>query len=139
RQVQPRTLLVDFLREDIGLVGTHVSCALGACGVWTILLGGRPTRACLVLAVQASGHDLVTVEGLAHESIRHPLQQAFMESRAVQCGFCTPGMLISAYSLLSRDPNPPEADIRLALSDVICRCGGYDNIVSAVMSAREAS
>ena len=132
---EPRRLLVDFIREDLGLTGTHVGCEHGICGACTVLFKGEAVRSCLMLAVQANGAELLTVEGLAHEGKLHPLQQAFWEHHALQCGFCTPGMLIVALDLLHTTPSPNEEEIRQALSAVLCRCTGYQSIVEAVHAA----
>ncbi|HEV8306710.1 MAG TPA: (2Fe-2S)-binding protein [Methylomirabilota bacterium] len=134
---EPRKLLVDFLREDLGLTGTHVGCEHGICGACTILVNGEATRACLMLAVQADGAELLTVEGLATDGRLHPLQEAFREHHGVQCGFCTPGMLLTAYDLLRVNPSPTEQDVRAGLSAVLCRCTGYQGIVEAVAAAAE--
>ncbi len=132
---EPRKLLVDFLREDLGLTGTHVGCEHGICGACTIMFNGEAVRSCLMLAVQADGAELMTVEGLALRDTLHPLQQAFREHHALQCGFCTPGMLIAALDLLRVTPSPSEEEIRHALSAVLCRCTGYQGIVEAVKAA----
>lgn len=132
---EPRKLLVDFLREDLGLTGTHVGCEHGICGACTIMFNGEAVRSCLMLAVQADGAELLTVEGLALRDTLHPLQQAFREHHALQCGFCTPGMLIAALDLLGVTPSPSEEEIRHALSAVLCRCTGYQGIVEAVKAA----
>lgn len=129
---EPRKLLVDFLREDLGLTGTHAGCEHGICGACTILFDGEATRSCITLAVQADGAELVTVEGLAEGDKLHPLQQAFHEHHALQCGFCTPGMLMTAVDLLNTVANPTEAQIREGMSAVVCRCTGYRGIVNAV-------
>ena len=129
---EPRRLLVDFIRDDLALNGTHVGCEHGICGACTVLFNGEAVRSCLMLAVQANGAELLTVEGLAHEGKLHPLQQAFWEHHALQCGFCTPGMLIVALDLLRTTPSPNEEEIRHALSAVLCRCTGYQSIVDAV-------
>ncbi len=129
---EPRKLLVDFLREDLGLTGTHAGCEHGICGACTILFDREAARSCTTLAVQADGAELVTVEGLAGGDKLHPLQQAFHEHHALQCGFCTPGMLITAVDLLNAVPNPTEAQIREGMSAVVCRCTGYQGIVNAV-------
>jgi carbon-monoxide dehydrogenase small subunit len=136
-RVEPRKLLVDFLREDLGLTGTHVGCEHGICGACTILVNGEAARSCLMLAVQADGAELLTVEGLAREGRLHPLQEAFWEHHGLQCGFCTPGMLITAYDLLQTNPTPTEEEIRAGLSAVLCRCTGYHGIVRAVQAAAE--
>ena len=134
---EPRKLLSDFLREDLGLTGTHVGCEHGICGACTIMVNGDAARSCIMLAVQANGAELLTVEGLARGNQLHPLQQAFHEKHGLQCGFCTPGMLMAALDLLNINPNPTEADVREGLSSVVCRCTGYRNIISAVMQAAE--
>ena len=136
--VEPRRLLVDFLRDDLGLTGTHVGCEHGVCGACTVLLGGQSVRACLMLAVQANGAEVTTVEGLARDGKLHPLQEAFWEHHALQCGFCTPGMLLTAYELLQGNRAPGEDAIREAIAGNLCRCTGYQNIVSAVQKAGRA-
>ena len=131
----PRKLLVDFLREDLALTGTHVGCEHGVCGACTILVDGVPMRSCLLLAVQANGRELATVEGLAPGPEHlHPLQEAFRAAHGLQCGFCTPGILMTMTAFLSENPSPTEADMREALSGNLCRCTGYQNIVDAVLS-----
>ena len=132
---EPRKLLVDFLREDLGLTGTHVGCEHGICGACTVLLDGQAARSCLLLAVQADGAELTTVEGLARGGGLHPLQEAFREHHGLQCGFCTPGMLLTALDFLKMTPDPTEAEIREGLSAVLCRCTGYHGIVQAVKAA----
>ena len=138
---ETRKLLVDFLREDLGLTGTHVGCEHGVCGACTVLVNGLAARSCLMLAVQASGAELVTVEGLMKDGQLHPLQQAFHEHHGLQCGFCTPGMLLTALDFLATNPEPTEVEIRQGLSAVLCRCTGYQGIVEAVRlaAARQAS
>jgi aerobic-type carbon monoxide dehydrogenase small subunit (CoxS/CutS family) len=131
----PRKLLVDFIREDLGLTGTHVGCEHGICGACTILVNGEAARSCLTLAVQADGAELITVEGLAKDGKLHPLQQAFHEHHGLQCGFCTPGMLLTALDFLRTNPQPTEAEIREGISAVLCRCTGYHGIVKAVAAA----
>jgi carbon-monoxide dehydrogenase small subunit len=135
--VEPRTTLVDFLRHQLWLTGTHVGCEHGVCGACTVLWNGRPVRSCIMLAVQADGSELTTVEGLSHDGELHPVQQAFLEEHGLQCGFCTPGFLISISELLDRNPNPGEDEIMETLGGHICRCTGYENIVRAVRSAIE--
>jgi len=135
--VEPRKTLVDVLREDLGLTGTHVGCEHGVCGACTIRMNGRSVRACLLLAVQAEGADLATVEGLATGDALHPLQEAFRAEHALQCGFCTPGFLMAAAELLERYPDPDEPRIREGLSGNLCRCTGYLNIIKAVKRAAE--
>jgi carbon-monoxide dehydrogenase small subunit len=135
---EPRVTLVDFLRDELGLTGTHVGCEHGVCGACTILLDGRTVRSCLMLAVQAEGHELRTVEGLAPAGEPlHPIQEVFSEKHGLQCGFCTPGFLMSVEELLRDDPDPSEETIRSRLSGNICRCTGYQNIVEAVRYAAE--
>ena len=133
----PRKLLVDFLREDLSLTGTHVGCEHGICGACTILFNGEAARSCLMLAVQADGAELTTVEGLMTDGALHPLQEAFREHHALQCGFCTPGMLLVSAALLAENPDPSEEEIRWAISGNICRCTGYQNIVKAVQWAAQ--
>ena len=135
---ETRKLLVDFLREDLGLTGTHVGCEHGVCGACTVLVNGLAARSCLMLAVQANGAELVTVEGLMKDGKLHPLQQAFHEHHGLQCGFCTPGMLLTALDFLGTNPEPTEAEIRQGLSAVLCRCTGYQGIVKAVAAAAVA-
>ena len=137
-RAEPRKLLVDFLREDLGLTGTHVGCEHGVCGACTVLIDGEAARSCLMLAVQADGAELTTVEGLASGERLHPLQAAFHEHHALQCGFCTPGMLLTALDFLRANPEPTEAEIREGLSAVLCRCTGYQGIVNAVAAAAVA-
>jgi aerobic-type carbon monoxide dehydrogenase small subunit (CoxS/CutS family) len=140
RTVPVRLSLADFLREHLHLTGTHLGCEHGVCGACTISLNGRSARACLTLAVQADGADVVTVEGLrAEDGTRHPLQQIFLENFALQCGYCTPGMLITALELLRDNPDPTEREVREALSGNICRCSGYQAIVDAVLIAARQS
>lgn len=134
RAVEVRKLLADFLREDLGLTATHLGCEHGVCGACTVVLNGDSVRSCLLLAVQADGSELLTVEGLARDGQMHPLQQAFWDYHALQCGFCTSGFLLSAYDLLQKNPHPSEAEVRYGLSGNLCRCTGYANIVQAVMA-----
>jgi len=137
-QCEPRKLLADFLREDLGLTGTHVGCEHGICGACTILFNGEAARSCIMLAVQASGAELVTIEGLAKNGKLHPLQQAFHENHGLQCGFCTPGMLMAALDFLRVNPSPSEEEVREGISSVLCRCTGYRDIVRSVMAAAAA-
>ena len=138
RSVEPRRLLSDFLRHDLRLTGTHVGCEHGVCGACTVLVDGEPARACLMLAVQADGTEVTTVEGLAAgQEELHPVQQAFWDAHGLQCGFCTSGMLISTVALLRQRPSPSDLEIREALSGNLCRCTGYQNIVRAVRLAAE--
>jgi len=135
-EIEPRRLLADFLREDAHLYGTHLGCEHGVCGACTILLDGEPVRSCLLLAVQADGAELTTVEGLAGDDGLHPLQEAFSEHHALQCGFCTPGFLLTSLYLIQEHPDLDDDDeIREALSGNLCRCTGYQNIVAAVRDA----
>lgn len=134
-----RKLLIDFLREDLGLTGTHAGCEHGICGACTILIGGKASRSCITFAFQVSGLSLTTIEGLSNEGQMHPLQKAFMDKHALQCGFCTPGMLMTALDLLNENPMPNECQVKDALGSVICRCTGYQNIVDAVLSVAQQS
>jgi len=137
--VEPRTSLADFLRDDLDLTGTHVGCEHGVCGACTVLLEGEPVRSCLLLAVQADGRDIMTVEGLAYaEGALHPIQQAFRDKHALQCGFCTPGILLTAYAYLREHRAPSDAEIREMLAGNLCRCTGYHFIVEAVAAAATA-
>ncbi len=133
--VEPRLLLSDFLRHELGLTGTHVGCEQGVCGSCTILFDGEPVRSCLMLAVQANGHDLQTVEGLGEPDNMHPIQEAFQEAHGLQCGFCTPGFLMTLVPFLESNPDPTESEIRDALSGNLCRCTGYQHIEDAVILA----
>jgi aerobic-type carbon monoxide dehydrogenase small subunit (CoxS/CutS family) len=133
--VPPRLLLSDFLRHQLGLPGTHVGCEHGVCGACTVLVDGVAARSCLMFAVQADGCDVTTVESLGTVTNLHPLQQAFWEEHGLQCGFCTPGMLMVAYELLSSNQDPTEDEVREAISGNLCRCTGYQNIVKSIMSA----
>jgi len=135
RTVEPRLLLSDFLRHELGLTGTHVGCEHGVCGACTVLFDGEPVRSCLMFAVQAHGHEVTTVEGLGTPEHLHPLQQAFWEAHAVQCGFCTPGLLMSLVPFLQENPDPGEEEIREAIAGNLCRCTGYQHIVDAVRLA----
>jgi carbon-monoxide dehydrogenase small subunit len=135
--VEPRTLLVYLLRDEFRLTGTHVGCDTTSCGACTVLIDGEPIKSCTVLAVQASGHEVLTVEGLEKDGQIHPLQQAFWDHHGLQCGFCTPGMLLTSYALLQENPDPSEEEVRQALSGNLCRCTGYQNIVKAVRAAAE--
>jgi len=138
RQVEPRLLLSDFLRHELGLTGTHVGCEHGVCGACTILFDGQPVRSCLTLAVQAHEHTLMTVEGLAPSPTElHPLQQAFVDAHGLQCGFCTPGFLMTLLPFLEENPNPTEQEIREAISGNLCRCTGYQHIVDAAKLAAQ--
>jgi carbon-monoxide dehydrogenase small subunit len=136
--VEPRTLLVYFLREHLGLTGTNVGCDTSSCGSCTVLIDGDSVKSCTVLAVQADGCEVTTIEGLASNDELHPVQQAFHEQHALQCGFCTPGFVLAAVSLLQENPSPSEEEIRMGLEGNLCRCTGYENIVRAVQSAAGA-
>ena len=137
REVEPRLLLSDFLRYDLILTGTHVGCEHGVCGACTVLFDGEPVRSCMMFAVQADGHEVLTVEGLGTMDNLHPLQEAFREAHAVQCGFCTPGFLMTLIPFLKENPDPTEEEIREAISGNLCRCTGYQHIVDAVQLAAE--
>ena len=134
-EVEPRLLLVHFLRERLGLTGAHVGCDTTSCGACTVLLDGVPVKSCTVLAVQADGREITTVEGLERPDGLHPIQEGFREEHGLQCGFCTPGMMLTAVALLEENPDPSEEEIRWALSGNVCRCTGYQNIVKAVRYA----
>jgi carbon-monoxide dehydrogenase small subunit len=134
-EVDHRRLLVDFLREDLRLTGTHVGCDTSQCGACTVLYNGKSLKACTIFAVQAEGAEIVTIEGVANGDHFHPVQQAFHEYHALQCGFCTPGMVISVIDLLNRIPNPTEEEVRWNLEGNLCRCTGYHNIVEAALAA----
>jgi aerobic carbon-monoxide dehydrogenase small subunit len=134
-EVEPRLLLVHYLRDVLGLTGTHVGCDTSNCGACTVHLDGQAVKSCTVLAVQADGAEVRTIEGLASDGDLHPLQQAFWEEHGLQCGYCTPGMIMAAADLLERNPSPSEEEVRHALEGNLCRCTGYHNIVKAVMSA----
>ena len=136
-EVEPRTLLVYFLREHLGLTGTHVGCDTSQCGACTIHLNGRAVKSCTILAVQADGAEITTIEGLAREETLHPVQEGFREKHGAQCGYCTPGMIMSAAYLLKANPNPTEEEIKHALEGNLCRCTGYVNIVEAIRWAAE--
>lgn len=132
---EPRTTLVEVLRNHLGLTGTKEACSCGTCGACTVLLDGKAVKSCLILAVQAGGHEIATIEGLAQNGRLHPLQQAFIDKGAVQCGYCTPGMILSAKALLDENPNPTEEEVRAGIAGNICRCTGYVKIVEAILSA----
>lgn len=134
-EVEPRLLLVHFLREVVGLTGTNVGCDTSQCGACNVLMDGQAVKSCTVLAVQADGSSVMTIEGLAQNGKLHPLQEAFWEKHGLQCGYCTPGMIMTAYDLLQRNPHPTEAEIRHGLEGNLCRCTGYQNIVAAVQHA----
>jgi carbon-monoxide dehydrogenase small subunit len=135
RMVEPRKLLVHFIRDDLGLTGTHIGCDTSNCGACTIIMNGVSVKSCTLLAVQADGADILTIEGLAKEGKLHPIQEAFWEKHGLQCGYCTPGMIMQAYFLLKEKPNPSEDEIRHGISGNLCRCTGYQNIVEAIKLA----
>src|SRR5438128_11672105 len=137
-QVEPRLLLVHYLREVAGLTGTHIGCDTSQCGACTVLLDGRAVKSCTVLAVQAEGTEITTIEGLSGNGGLHPLQQAFWDKHGLQCGFCTPGFIMTAVDLLSQNPEPSEVEIRHAIEGNLCRCTGYQNIVAAIQAAAGA-
>ncbi len=130
-EVEPRLLLVHLIREVLRLTGTHIGCDTTHCGACTVLLDGRPVKSCTIFAVQADGRDIMTVEGLEQNGTLHPLQEGFMQEHGLQCGYCTPGMLMTGYAFLKKNPNPTEEDIRWAISGNLCRCTGYVNIVKS--------
>jgi carbon-monoxide dehydrogenase small subunit len=134
-EVEPRLLLAHFLRNQLGMTGTHIGCDTTSCGACTVLLDGVPVKSCTVFAVQTDGRELTTVEGLRRDGALHPIQEAFKEEHGLQCGFCTPGMMLTSAALLEENPDPSEEEIRWALSGNICRCTGYQNIVKAVQRA----
>ena len=134
-EVEPRFLLVHYLRDILGLTGTHVGCETSNCGACTVLLDGEAVKSCTVLTVQADGAEVTTIEGVSRDGVLHPLQEAFWEHHGLQCGFCTPGMILAAADLLRRNPNPTEEEIRAGLEGNLCRCTGYHNIVKAVQAA----
>jgi aerobic carbon-monoxide dehydrogenase small subunit len=136
-EVEPRLLLVHFIREVVGLTGTHIGCDTSQCGACTILMNGQAVKACTFFAVQADGADITTIEGLAKDGELHPIQQGFWEKHGLQCGFCTPGMILAAWQILDRTPNPTEEQIRHQLEGNLCRCTGYHNIVKAIQWAAE--
>jgi len=137
-EVEPRLLLVQYIRELAGLTGTHVGCDTSNCGACTVEIDGHSVKSCTVFAVQADGAEITTIEGLAQGSTLHPLQQAFWDEHGLQCGFCTPGMIMAAKQLLERNPNPTEREIRLGLEGNLCRCTGYHNIVKAIQAEAKA-
>jgi carbon-monoxide dehydrogenase small subunit len=134
-EVEPRTLLVHYLRDAVGLTGTNIGCDTSSCGACTVLLNGESVKSCTVLAAQADGAAITTIEGLADGDRMHPMQEAFREHHGLQCGYCTPGMVLAAVSLLAENPNPTEADVRQGLEGNLCRCTGYHNIVKAILAA----
>ena len=137
RQIEPRVLLVNYLRDEIGMTGTHWGCDTSNCGMCVVLMDGEPVKSCTVLAASAAGHEITTVEGLERDGVLDPVQQGFHEEHGLQCGFCTPGMMLAAKGLLDENPDPTEDEIRWALSGNLCRCTGYQNIVKSVLWAAE--
>ena len=137
RRVEPRILLSDFLRHDLGLTGTHIACEHGVCGACTVLFDRQPVRSCLMFAVQANGHEIQTVESLGDPENLHPIQEAFREAHGAQCGFCTPGILMTLVPFLENNPDPDEQEIRQAISGNLCRCTGYQHIVDSVILAAQ--
>ncbi|MCY4605995.1 MAG: (2Fe-2S)-binding protein [Gemmatimonadetes bacterium] len=138
-EVEPRQMLVSYLREELGLTGTHVGCDTSNCGACTAIVDGQAVKVCTMLAVQADGAEITTIEGLAANGTLHPLQEAFRETHGLQCGFCTPGMIMAAWQLLEHNATPSDAEIRHALEGNFCRCTGYDNIIKAVQHAAESA
>ncbi len=136
-EVEPRTLLAHYLRDTLDLTGTHIGCNTSQCGACVVMLNGEAVKSCTVLAVQADGDEVTTIEGIANGDILHPIQEGFWEKHGLQCGYCTPGMIMASYQLLKNNPNPSEEEIRKGLEGNICRCTGYQNIVRAVQSAAE--
>jgi carbon-monoxide dehydrogenase small subunit len=136
-EVEPRTLLVHFLREQLGLTGTHIGCDTSSCGACVVHLNGQSVKSCTILAVQADGGDILTIEGLGSTDNLHPVQEGFWENHGLQCGYCTPGMIMTAVAFLKENPNPSESEIRHALEGNICRCTGYQNIVKSIQWAAE--
>ncbi len=136
-EVEPRLLLVHFIREVLGFTGTHIGCDTTNCGACSVILDGRAVKSCTIFAIQADGREVMTVEGLAKDGQLHPIQEGFFEKHGLQCGFCTPGMMMSAHALLQRNPNPSEEQIRWGISGNLCRCTGYVNIVEAIKYAAE--
>jgi len=132
--VEPRTLLVHYVRETLGLTGTNIGCDTSSCGACSLHIGGEAVKSCTVLAVQADGAEVTTIEGMAVDGVMHPMQQAFMQNHGLQCGYCTPGMVMAATSLLKENPNPTEEEVRLGLEGNLCRCTGYHNIVKSVLA-----
>jgi len=138
-EVEPRMLLVHFIREDLSLTGTHIGCETTSCGACTVLLDGKPIKSCTAFAVQANGRDVMTVEGLEKDGKLNPIQDGFHQEHGLQCGFCTPGMLMTGYALLKKNASPSEGDIRMAISGNLCRCTGYVNIVKSIQHAAKAA
>lgn len=139
RTIEPRVLLVEFLREHLGLTGTHVGCDTSQCGACTVHVDGKSIKSCTMLAVEADGSSVTTIEGLAKDGKLHPMQDSFSRKHGLQCGFCTPGMIMASVALLARNPNPTEAEVRHGLEGNLCRCTGYQNIVDAVLDAAKST
>ncbi|AWR95733.1 (2Fe-2S)-binding protein [Acidianus brierleyi] len=136
-EIEPRLLLVHFIRDIAGLTGTHIGCDTTNCGACTVILNGKAVKSCTMFAVQANGKDVITIEGLAKDGKLHPIQEGFWVKHGLQCGYCTPGMIMAAYQLLKKNPNPSEEEIRIGISGNLCRCTGYQNIVEAIKYASE--
>ena len=136
--IEPRTLLVHYIREHLNLTGTNIGCDTSSCGACTVHLNGEAVKSCTILAVQVDGDKVDTIEGLSKDGVMHPMQQAFMENHGLQCGYCTPGMVMAAIGLLNENPNPSEQDVRLGLEGNLCRCTGYHNIVKSVLEIGRA-
>jgi carbon-monoxide dehydrogenase small subunit len=136
--VEPRTLLVHYIRDTVGLTGTNIGCDTSSCGACTLHVNGESVKSCTMLAVQADGTDILTIEGLAHDGQLHPMQEAFRQNHGLQCGYCTPGMVMAAVGLLKENPHPTEAEVREGLEGNLCRCTGYHNIVKSVLAAADA-
>ncbi|CAB4618199.1 unannotated protein [freshwater metagenome] len=136
--VEPRTLLVQYVRDTLGLTGTNIGCDTSSCGACSLHVDGESVKSCTMLAAQADGCEVTTIEGLAKDGVMHPMQQAFMENHGLQCGYCTPGMVMASISLLKENPNPTEEEVRIGLEGNLCRCTGYHNIVKSVLAAAQA-
>jgi carbon-monoxide dehydrogenase small subunit len=137
-EIEPRTLLVQYVRETLGLTGTNIGCDTSSCGACSLHVNGESVKSCTMLAAQADGCEVTTIEGLAKDGVMHPMQQAFMENHGLQCGYCTPGMVMASISLLKENPNPTEEEVRIGLEGNLCRCTGYHNIVKSVLAAAQA-
>jgi len=138
-EVEPRTLLVHYIREALALTGTNIGCDTSSCGACTVHVNGESVKSCTMLAVQADGQEVTTIEGLAQDGVMHPMQQAFMENHGLQCGYCTPGMVMASIGILNENPHPTEEEVRLGLEGNLCRCTGYHNIVKSVLAAAEGA
>jgi carbon-monoxide dehydrogenase small subunit len=137
-EIEPRTLLVQYVRDVLGLTGTNIGCDTSSCGACSLHVDGESAKSCTILAAQADGCEVTTIEGLAKDGVMHPMQTAFMENHGLQCGFCTPGMVMASISLLNENPNPTEEEVRIGLEGNLCRCTGYHNIVKSVLAAAQA-